>query len=96
MLITVSGERAGVDTEALLHNPALRAEPAFAQLMLEAASLLQEAPMRSGMPSDGRREAHRIAHDPAHPLHEAYMRTSHPQHRYANEQYDRLAFGRQL
>ncbi|MBQ2814880.1 MAG: hypothetical protein IJE66_07760 [Akkermansia sp.] len=90
------GERAGVDTEALLHNPALRAEPAFAQLMLEAASLLQEAPMRSGMPSDGRREAHRIAHDPAHPLHEAYMRTSHPQHRYANEQYDRLAFGRQL
>lgn len=90
------GERTGIDTEALLNNPALRAEPNFARLMLEAAGLMQEAPLRSGLPSDDRREAHRIAHDPTHPLHEAYMRTSHPQHRYANEQYDRLAFGRKL
>ena len=49
--------------------------------------------MRVGSPVDGKNEAHRIAHDPTHPLHEAYMRTSHPRHKYANEQYDRLAFG---
>lgn len=94
--IRTMGERAGVDTEELLQDPALRANADFARLMLEAASLMQEAPLRMGLPSDDRREAHRIAHDPTHPLHEAYMRTSHPQHRYANEQYDRLAFGRKL
>lgn len=88
------GERSGVDVAALVQNPALRAEPAFAKLMLAASELMQEAPLHTGEPSDRRAEAHRIAHDPTHPLHEAYMRTSHPQHRFANEQYDRLAFGR--
>lgn len=90
------GDRAGVDVEALSESPSLRANADFARLMLAAASLLQEAPLRTGAPMDSRGEAHRIAHDPSHPLHEAYMRTSHPQHKYANEQYDRLAFGRQL
>lgn len=88
------GERAGVNVQELMENPALRANPDFARLMLEAASLMDEAPLHTGQQSDGKREAHRIAHDPTHPLHEAYMRTSHPQHRYANEQYDRLAFGK--
>lgn len=90
------GERAGVNVEALMESPALRANPDFARLMLEAASLMEEAPLHTGKEPDHKSEAHRIAHDPAHPLHEAYMRTSHPQHRYANEQYDRLAFGRKL
>ena len=90
------GERAGIDTAALMQNPALQASPDFARLMLEAATLMQEAPLHTGAPSDNRQEARRIAHDPTHPLHEAYMRTNHPQHRYANEQYDRLAFGRRL
>jgi hypothetical protein len=62
--------------------------------MLEAAGLMDEAPLHTGGKPDNKQEAYRIAHDPTHPLHEAYMRTSHPQHRYANEQYDRLAFGR--
>lgn len=87
-------DRAGVDAAALAENPALRASPDFAKLMLAVADQLQEPPLRSGSPSDsGPREAYRIAHDPTHPLHEAYMRTNHPRHRYANEQYDRLAFG---
>ena len=90
------GERAGVNAQALMDNPALRANPDFARLMLEAASLMEEAPLHTGQKPDNQKEAHRIAHDPTHPLHEAYMRTSHPQHRYANEQYDRLAFGRKL
>lgn len=87
------GRRAGVDVQQLAENPALRANPDFARLMLEAAGLMEEAPLHTGQQPDHRQEAHRIAHDPTHPLHEAYMRTSHPQHRYANEQYDRLAFG---
>lgn len=88
--------RTGVDVAALVENPALRANPDFAKLILAAATMTEEAPMRQGTPNDDRAEARRIAHDPAHPLHEAYMRTNHPQHRYANEQYDRLAFGRPL
>ncbi len=88
------GHESGVDVQALVENPALRANADFARLMLAAAAKLQEAPLRSGSPTDSKDEARRIAHDPTHPLHEAYMRTNHPQHRYANEQYDRLAFGK--
>ena len=94
--LNTMGERAGVNAQAIMEHPALRANPDFAKLMLEAASLMEEAPMHAGQQPDQRKEAHRIAHDPTHPLHEAYMRTSHPQHRYANEQYDRLAFGKKL
>ncbi len=90
------GKLAGVDVQQLTASPALRANADFARLMLAAANLLQEAPLHTGAPSNGRDEAHRIAHDPTHPLHEAYMRTNHPQHRYANEQYDRFAFGKNL
>lgn len=88
------GSRAGVNVADLVENAALRANPDFARLMLAAASLVEEAPMHVGSPVDGKNEAHRIAHDPTHPLHEAYMRTSHPRHKFANEQYDRLAFGK--
>ncbi len=90
------GSRVGVDVMELMENPALRANADFARLMLAASSDVQEASLHEGTPADSRAEARRIAHDPTHPLHEAYMRTNHPQHRYANEQYDRLAFGRRL
>ncbi len=92
--LSALGARAGVDVEGLMENPALRANADFARLMLAAAAEVQESPLREGAPADARREAHRIVHDPTHPLHEAYMRTNHPQHRYANAQYDRLAFGK--
>ncbi len=90
------GSRAGVDVRSLADNPALRTNTDFAKLMLEVAGLMQESPLRTGSSSNSKEEAYRIAHDPTHPLHEAYMRTSHPQHRYANEQYDRFAFGRRV
>lgn len=88
------GNRAGVDVATLMENPALRANADFARLMLAAASMVEEAPLHTGSPVNPRDEAYRIAHDPAHPLHEAYMRTSHPRHKYANEQYDHFAFGK--
>lgn len=88
------GNRAGVDVQTLVESPALRANPDFARLILTMAESVREAPWRTGAPQEGKEEARRIASDPTHPLHEAYMRSNHPQHRYANEQYDRLAFGR--
>lgn len=90
------GGMAGVDVQSLAENPALRANADFARLILAIAQTQQEAPMRRGTPSNNKDEAYRIAHDPSHPLHEPYMRTNHPQHRFANEQYDRAAFGRPL
>ncbi|HIX88785.1 MAG TPA: hypothetical protein H9976_06690 [Candidatus Akkermansia intestinavium] len=90
------GDEAGVDVAGLMDNPALRANADFARLMLTAARRTHEAPLHTGSTPDGPAEARRIAADPSHPLHEAYMRSNHPQHRYANEQYDRLAFGRRL
>ncbi len=95
--LTHLGARAGVDVAELTANPALRANADFARLMFAAAALLEEAPLHTGSAAmDSREEARRIASDPTHPLHEAYMRSSHPRHRYANEQYDRLAFGHPL
>lgn len=88
------GEQAQVNLEDLTENPALRANPDFVKLMFEASKLLGEAPLHEGKSPNRKEEAYRIAHDSTHPLHEAYMRSSHPQHRHANEQYDRLAFGR--
>lgn len=32
----------------------------------------------------------RMESDPSHPLYEAYMSVNHPNHKYANELYDRL------
>ncbi len=90
------GMSADVEVVPLLNNPSLRADTGFRRVLLEVARELGEAPHRAGEPREGKKEAHRIAHDPSHPLHEAYMRTSHPQHKYANEQYDRLAFGRPI
>ena len=38
----------------------------------------------------GAAEAARIMNDPSHPLHEAFMSLDHPNHRFANSEYDRL------
>ncbi len=85
----------GVDGDALMDNPALRTNPDFIRVLNEAAKLMEEAPMRRGGGVDNpKEEARRMLHDPSHPLHEAYMKTNHPQHKYANELYDRLAFGK--
>lgn len=87
--------KAGIPSEAILNDPALASNPAFIKMMREAAFLMEEAPLRRGdsdllVPAE---EARRMESDPAHPLHEAYMKHNHPNHRYANEVYDRLAFG---
>ncbi len=89
------GERSGVDVDALMSNPSLMANADFIRILNEASKLTEEAPMRDGQASaDGKEEARRMLHDPSHPLHEAFMKSNHPKHKYANELYDKLAFGR--
>ena len=93
VLVSLSN-RAGVDLASLADNPALRGNADFAELMLEVSRVVDEPPMRRGAELNHKDEAYRIAHDRSHPLHEAYMTTHHPQHRYANEQYNLHAMRR--
>lgn len=85
----------GVDAEELLENPALQMNADFIRVLNEAAKLMDEAPMHRGSSTTNpKEEARRMLYDPTHPLHEAYMKANHPQHKYANQLYDRLAFGK--
>lgn len=85
----------GVDADEMLASPDLRMNANLIRILNEAAKLMDEAPMRRGSSAnDSKEEAKRMLYDPSHPLHEAYMKTNHPQHKYANQLYDRLAFGK--
>lgn len=82
----------GVDAETLLDNPALGSNPDVIRLLYQASRLLDEAPLHHAgvaAPSPAE-EAMRMESDPSHPLHDAYMSVNHPNHKYANELYDRL------
>lgn len=82
----------GVDADALLDNPGLGSNPDVIRLLYQASRLLDEAPLHhsgAATPSPAE-EAMRMESDPSHPLYEAYMNVNHPNHRYANELYDRL------
>ena len=76
----------------LLDNPGLGSNPDVIRLLYQASRLLDEAPLHhsgAATPSPAE-EAMRMESDPSHPLYEAYMNVNHPNHRYANELYDRL------
>ena len=82
----------GVDADALLDNPGLGSNPDAIRLLYQASRLLDEAPLHhtgNAVPSPAE-EAMRMESDPSHPLYEAYMNMNHPNHKYANELYDRL------
>ena len=69
----------------LLIHPLIR-------LLYQVSRLLDEAPLHqegAAAPSPAE-EAMRMESDPSHPLYEAYMSVNHPNHKYANELYDRL------
>lgn len=82
----------GVDAEALLDNPMLGSNPDVIRLLYQASRLLDEAPLHhsGAMTPEPADEATRMESDPSHPLYEAYMNVNHPNHKYANELYDRL------
>lgn len=82
----------GVDADALLDNRALGSNPDVIRLLYQVSRLLDEAPLHqegAAAPSPAE-EAMRMESDPSHPLYEAYMSVNHPNHKYANELYDRL------
>lgn len=82
----------GINADALLDNEALGSNPDVIRLLYQASRLLDEAPLHhsgTAAPSPAE-EALRMESDPSHPLHEAYMSVGHPNHKYANELYDRL------
>lgn len=82
----------GVDADALLDNPGLGSNPDVIRLLYQASRLLDEAPLHHSGAADPspEGEAIRMESDPSHPLYEAYMNVNHPNHKYANELYDRL------
>lgn len=89
-------ERAGIDASELMENPSFGGNPEFIRLMREVALMVGESPLKgeSTPTPDSSNEARRIESDPAHPLHDAYMNVNHPNHKFANETYDRMIFGR--
>lgn len=82
----------GVDASALLDDPGLGSNPDVIRLLFQTSRLFDEAPLHhSGAAvSSPAEESMRMESDPSHPLYEAYMNVNHPNHRYANELYDRL------
>ncbi len=82
----------GLDADALLDNPAVGSDINVIKLLYAVSTLVDEAPLHQSQSfsAGAADEAHRIESDPTHPLHEAYMKVNHPNHKYANEFYDRL------
>lgn len=95
LTIKKMSDRAGVSAELIMEDPAIGSNPAFIRMMREVARVMDETPLKGneGALVSPDQEAKRIESDPTHPLHEAYMNYNHPNHKYANEMYDKLAFG---
>lgn len=89
-------ERAGIDAAELLDDPSFGGNSGFIRLMREVALMVDETPLKGEKreASESADEARRMESDPAHPLHEAYMNVNHPNHKFANEMYDRVIFRR--
>ncbi|MDH3068837.1 hypothetical protein QET40_06870 [Akkermansia sp. N21169] len=85
-------QMAGVDP-SVLSQRGIDDNAALVKVFYKVSELLGEGAMK-GLGNEqfrsGMEEARRIESDPTHPLHEAYMNYSHPNHAYANSQYDRL------
>lgn len=86
--------RAGVDT-SVFSDPHISANVGLIKIFAHVSKMLGEgtggAVSASNSFASGASEASRIARDPSHPLHDAYMDVSHPNHAYANAQYDALS-----
>ncbi len=89
-------ERAGINASELMDNPSFGGNADFIRLMREVSLMIGEAPLRgeSEQAPVAANEARRIESDPSHPLHDAYMNVNHPNHKFANETYDKILFGK--
>ena len=88
------------EVQAVVSDPAIGTSPVMIRLLAQMGAMLGDEPAKGlsrsggaasgGAASGGKAEAERIMNDPSHPLHEAFMSPSHANHRYADEQYNRL------
>ena len=83
------------DAEEIRNDPAVGTNLRVLRLLAQMGAMLGDEGAKglrasaSGSGS-GAAEAARIMNDPSHPLHEAFMSLDHPNHRFANSEYDRL------
>lgn len=96
--LEILGKLSGVsgdEVRAVVDDPVIGTNPVMIRLLAQMGAMLRDEPAR-GLNSPiraaagGRAEAERMMNDPSHPLHEAFMNPNHANHRYADEQYNRL------
>lgn len=85
----------GDEAQAVVNDPVIGSNPVMIRLLAQMGAMLVDEPAKGlnssgGAAAGGKAEADRIMNDPSHPLHEAFMSPSHANHRYADEQYNRL------
>lgn len=87
---------AGIDP-SFLADPAIGGHPSVIKLMDHVSGLMREAKAAgiaiSADMSGGLAECKRMESDPKHPLHEAYMNASHPDHARADAIYNKHMYG---
>lgn len=87
---------AGIDP-SFLADPASGGHPSVIKLMDHVSGLMREAKAAgiatSADMSGGLAECKRMESDPKHPLHEAYMNASHPDHARADAIYNKHMYG---
>lgn len=92
------GKMAGLgadEVEAVVNDPVIGSHPAVIRLLAQMGAMLGDEGAKGlnssgGAATGGRMEAERMMNDPSHPLHEAFMNPAHQNHKYADEQYNRL------
>lgn len=82
------------EVQAVVNDPVIGTNPVMIRLLAQMGAMLGDEPAK-GLNSSGgvagvKAEAERMMNDPSHPLHEAFMNPNHANHRYADEQYNRL------
>lgn len=85
----------GDEAQAVVNDPVIGSNPVMIRLLAQIGAMLGDVPAKGlnrsgGAAAGGKVEAERIMNDPSHPLHEAFMNPNHANHRYADEQYNRL------
>ena len=85
----------GDEAQAVVNDPVIGSNPVMIRLLAQMGAILGDVPAKGlnrsgGAAAGGKVEAERIMNDPSHPLHEAFMNPNHANHRYADEQYNRL------
>ena len=97
MLAKMTGV-SGEEVRAVVDDPVIGTNPVMIRLLAQMGAMMQDEPAKGlNMPGGamafslpGMAEAERMMNDPSHPLHEAFMNPNHANHRYADEQYNRL------